>query len=105
MWVISEQQLGGEGRRAWWQGSGWEWWGERPGRMGLGQVGEVPNDLDLHPGVPGSAEAWLLRGNMRPVRLEPSEKSQGHQGPGHWPVLQGYPKDGAVCLRLQPEFV
>lgn len=46
--------------------------GERPGRIDPGQVGEVPNDLDLHPGGPGS-QAWLHR-SRRPLRLEPGER-------------------------------
>ena len=46
--------------------------GDRPGRIDPGQVGEAPNDLDLHPGGPGS-QAWLHR-SRRPVRLEPGER-------------------------------
>ena len=77
-------------------------WGERPGRIDPGQVGEAPNDLDRHPGGPGS-QAWLHR-SRRPERLEPSERearaTRGLVTDGPARLPQGWGRMSEVATRV-----
>ena len=82
------------------------WWGERPGRIDPGQVGEAPSDLDLHPGGPGSQD-WLHR-SRHPEQLEPSEREARPtrglvtDGPARLPQGWGHMSEVATRVCLVP---